>query len=136
MFQILSFYYRNYRWLRIACAISLLLCGVFFMLLFGGFPPLAWRFLAHVIATWPVLLATRGLLVVLPFLGLVLQSFLIAALWVALMFAIIKVLWYELFQAKQHPVQEEQEEPERHETKPQVQHTPLPVQSSPFDGIS
>lgn len=135
MFQTLFSHYRNYRWLRIVCAISLLLCAMLFIVLFDGFPPLAWHFLVHVIITLPVLWTTRGLLVILPLIGLVLQSFLIMMLWLAWTFAIIKVFQYEVFRARQQVVQEEDVEQEEQEVEPHVQHTSFPAQPSPFDAL-
>ena len=134
MFQTLSFYYRDYRWLRITCAIGLLLCGMVFIVLFGGFPPLAWRFLAHVLATLPGLWATQGLLVILPLLGLVLQSLLQLVLWGAWMFAAIKAVQYELFRARRAVVQKEEEQEEQ-EVEQQLHHPSLPAQESPFDAF-
>ena len=132
MVHTLSFSYKNSRWVRITYGAGLLLCGVVFILLFGGFPPLAWRFLVHVVATLPVLWTTKGLLVVVPFIGLVLQSLLIAMVWGAWMFAVIKALQYELFQARQHIVQEE---PEELGVEYNAQRPPLPAQASPFDAF-
>ncbi len=132
MFQTLYSSYTSYRWLRIICALSLLICGALFIMLFGGFPPLAWRLLAHVIATLSDLWAVRGLLIVLPFIGLSLQSFLLLVLWIAWMLACIKIIQYEweTLQGRRHFIQEVQEAEQQF-----VQTTSLPAQSSTFDAL-
>lgn len=131
MFQTLYSCYTNYRWLRIICAVGLLICGVFLIILFGGFPPLAWRFLAHVIPTLPTLWAMRGLLIVLPFIGLVLLSLLFFLFWLAWGFTCIKVLWYEweTFRARQRVVREVQQV----EQPQPVRNIPLSPQPSTYE---
>src|SRR5260221_8251635 len=111
MFENIFTAYTNYRWLRIACGIGLLVCGILLTVLSGGFPPFAWRFLTHVIATLPALWTMRGLLIVLPFIGLLLQSFLLLVLWIVWVFACIKVVQYEwsAFQERQHFAHDVQE---------------------------
>ena len=131
MFHTLFFSYRNYRWLRMISAIGLLLCGIAFIVLFGGFPPLAWRFLGHVITTLPGLWTTQGLQVVLPLLGLVLQSLLQLMLWIFWVFVVVKAVQYELFGTRQAVVQKEEEQ----EVELPIQHTPLPAPASPFDAF-
>ena len=102
MFQ--SFYatYRNYRWPRVACDAGLLLCGVLLVMLYGGFPPMAWRFLAQVLTTLPILWTAHGVFIVLPFVGLLLQSFMLLLLWLVWVFACGKSVQYEweLFQER------------------------------------
>ncbi len=95
MFQQLNATYRNRQWLRITCDVGLLLCGILLVVLCGGFPPVAWRFLVQVLITLPVLWAARGPLIVLPFIGLVLQSFLLLLLWLVWVFACGKSVQYE-----------------------------------------
>jgi len=102
MFQTLYTTYRSYRWLRIACGVGLLLCGILLIVLGGGFPPVAWRFLAQVVTTLPTLWSARGLFIVLPFIGLVLQSFLLLVLWLVWVFACVKSVQceWEMFQER------------------------------------
>ena len=90
MFQQFYESYRSYRWIRITCGLGLFLGGLLLVVFGGGFPPVAWRFLAQVVIALPALWATRGTHIIMPFIGLVLQSLLFLLLWLAWAFACVK----------------------------------------------
>jgi len=80
----------------------------------GGFPPWAWRFLASVLPQATALLATQGVGVLMPLLGLLLLSLSLLILWVVIVTALIKVMiaWWHDFYARS-PLERELEEADR-----------------------
>ncbi len=137
MFQSLYATYRNRQWLRIACDVGLLLCGILLVVLGGGLPPVAWRFLARVVVTLPILWTARGPLIVLPFIGLVLQSFLLLLLWFAWVFVCGKSVQYEWTLFQERRKSEEAQELEQYtlaEEQP-IGHS-VPVHTSSTASIS
>lgn len=95
MFQQFYESYRNHGWVRITCGLGLFLCGLLFVVFGGGFPPVAWRFLAQVVITLPALWSIHGMHILMPFIGLVLQSLWFSMLWLAWTYACIKCVLLE-----------------------------------------
>jgi serine/threonine protein phosphatase PrpC len=106
--------YNNSQAVRFALCLLLLLCAIMLLLFSGGFPPWAWRFLASVLPQSTALLATRGVGVLMPLIGLLLLSLSLLILWVVIVTALVKVLlaWWRDFYARS-PLERELEEAER-----------------------
>ena len=89
---------------KLAAFAGLVLCAGIFVVLSGGFPPWAWRFLfSSVLPNLPHLLAQQGAGVFLPLLGLLLLSLSLLIVWVVLIALMIKVgmrLWQD-YRARQ-----------------------------------
>ena len=86
--------FNNYRWVRIVSGLGLLLYGVLLYILPGGFPPWAWRFLAHVVPQLSQLQAVQGSAIFLPLLGLILLSLSLCILWGVWLAALCKMILY------------------------------------------
>ena len=102
MFQQFYESYRNHGWVRITCGLGLCLCGLLLVVFGGGFPPVAWRFLTQVIISLPALWSINGIHIIMPFIGLVLQSLLFSMLWLAWAFTCVKCVLceWEMFQER------------------------------------
>jgi len=105
--------YNNNQVVRFALCLLILLCAIMLLVFSGGFPPWAWRFLASVLPQATALLATQGVGVLMPLLGLLLLSLSLLILWVVIVTALIKVMvaWWRDFYARS-PLERELEEAE------------------------
>ncbi len=103
--------YANSRWVRIVVGISLLLASTMLLLLAGGFPPWAWRFLFQTLPQVPTLVQARGTIVFVPLFGLIVLSLALLVLWCVIVTAWINILiyWYHERQARQQFATELQE---------------------------
>jgi serine/threonine protein phosphatase PrpC len=81
--------YAAHRLIRFAAGISLGVTSVVLLATAGGFPPWAWRFLFQVLSQFPRLWADRGPGVILPFIGLLVLSLSVFALWGMIVLAAI-----------------------------------------------
>ncbi len=86
--------YTESRRVRMLVSLGLFVWGALLYALAGGFPPWAWRFLAHVLSQLPQLWANQGSAIIVPMVGLVLLSLSLFILWALLLFAVYKVVLY------------------------------------------
>ena len=90
---------------KLAAFAGLLLFAGIFVVLSGGFPPWAWRFLfSSVVPNLPHLLTQQGGGVFLPLLGLILLSLSLLIVWVVIVTLMIKIgtrLWLD-YRSSQH----------------------------------
>jgi serine/threonine protein phosphatase PrpC len=95
--------YTNYRSLRFAATIGLIVCALLLYWLPGGFPPWAWRFLFQVAPTVPHLWRVQGIVILLPLTGLVCFSIMLLLFWGMLVVALIKMVhyWWYAFRERQ-----------------------------------
>ncbi len=100
--EILQDAYRNSKWVRRGAWVGLLICAFTLLLFTGGFPPWAWHLLFAVIPTLPMLIATRGLGVLLPFIGLLSLSFALLLFWVGIVTAGLKMFQYWWQEQREH----------------------------------
>ncbi len=83
--------YTAHRWMRIAALPGLLIAGILLLLISGGFPPWAWRFLFQVMPQLPRLLQAHGLPIVFPLAALLLLSATLLFAWAAFVLACIRL---------------------------------------------
>ena len=86
--------YRQYRRVKIAALIGLIIDALLITGLAGGFPPWAWRFLAQIVPQLPQLWRVRGLAVLPSLIGLCLLSLSLLILWVVIIYLILKVAFH------------------------------------------
>ncbi len=119
--------YANALWVRLVVCISLFIVGVTLLLFSGGFPPWAWRFLLQTLPQVPTLVRTRGVIVFVPLVGLIVLSLALLILWSVIVTAWLNILvyWYKERQARQQFAAELQEAEElaAQETTHQIQST-------------
>jgi len=103
--------YANALWVRLVVCISLFIAGVTLLLFSGGFPPWAWRFLFQTLPQVPTLVRTRGFIVFVPLVGLIVLSLALLILWSVIVTAWLNILvyWYNERQARQQFAAELQE---------------------------
>jgi len=128
--------YANALWVRLVVCISLFITGVTLLLFSGGFPPWAWRFLFQTLPQVPTLVRTRGFIVFVPLVGLIVLSLVLLILWSVIVTAWLNILvyWYNERQARQQFAAELQEAEwlAAQETTHQVQHTEQQEQAVPL----
>jgi serine/threonine protein phosphatase PrpC len=96
--------YTNYRSLRLAACIGLIVCVALLYWLPGGFPPWAWHFLFQVVPTIPQLWQGQGFVILLPLMGVICLSVMLLLFWAMLVVAFIKMVqyWWYAFRERQH----------------------------------
>src|SRR5258708_2539433 len=96
--------YTNYRSLRLAACIGLIVCVALLYWLPGGFPPWAWHFLVQVVPTIPQLWQGQGFVILLPLMGVICLSVMLLLFWAMLVVAFIKMVqyWWYAFRERQH----------------------------------
>src|SRR5258706_13238144 len=86
--------YTNYKSLRLAACIGLIVCVALLYWLPGGFPPWAWHFLFQVVPTIPQLWQGQGFVILLPLMGVICLSVMLLLFWGMLVVAFIKMVQY------------------------------------------
>lgn len=96
--------YTNYRSLRLAACIGLIVCVALLYWLPGGFPPWAWHFLFQVVPRVPQLWQGQGFAILLPLMGVICLSVMLLLFWGMLIVAFIKMVqyWWYAFRERQH----------------------------------
>ncbi|HZU66152.1 MAG TPA: protein phosphatase 2C domain-containing protein [Ktedonobacteraceae bacterium] len=96
--------YISHKWTRLVLCVALGMTCVLLWWLSGGFPPWAWRFLAQVMPRLPELWQQRGLAILLPFAGLLLQSIALLIAWGGLIIMAIRIAshWLQERRELQH----------------------------------
>jgi Serine/threonine protein phosphatase len=95
--------YTQYRWIKVAALVGLALDALLLVVLAGGFPPWAWRFLTQTLLQLPQLWQVRGAALLPALLGLCLLSLSLLLLWVVIISLFIRVsqhLWQD-YRARQ-----------------------------------
>jgi len=108
--QVRRAYHRSLAARLVAYAV-LLIYGAMLFVFAGGFPPWAWRFLVITVPQIPALLHARGIVVLVPLLGLVLLSLALLVLWCVFVTAWLHIFLsgYQDWQASRHAAYEEPE---------------------------
>jgi hypothetical protein len=103
--------YTNYRSLRLAACIGLIVCVALLYWLPGGFPPWALRFLFQAVPRVPQLWQGQGFAILLPLMGVICLSVMLLLFWGMLIVAFIKMVqyWWYAFRERQHFLTELQE---------------------------
>ncbi|MFL5703019.1 MAG: hypothetical protein ACJ8AG_09360, partial [Ktedonobacteraceae bacterium] len=96
--------YTNYRSLRLAACIGLIVCVALLYWLPGGFPPWALRFLFQAVPRVPQLWQGQGFAILLPLMGVICLSVMLLLFWGMLIVAFIKMVqyWWYAFRERQH----------------------------------
>ncbi|MGH2506774.1 MAG: PP2C family protein-serine/threonine phosphatase, partial [Ktedonobacteraceae bacterium] len=93
--------YVTYRATRLLCILAVLGAALLLFLLSGGFPPWAWRFLVQTAPHVSTLLAQRGQVALVAFLGLMLLAVTILLAWWALLWLAWRMLFYEFYERRE-----------------------------------
>jgi len=96
--------YTNYKSLRLAACMGLIVCAALLYWLPGGFPPWAWHFLFQVVPTVPQLWQGQGFVILLPLMGVICLSVMLLLFWGMLVVAFIKMVqyWWYAFRERKH----------------------------------
>src|ERR1700730_12601032 len=96
--------YTNYKSLRLAACLGLIVCAVLLYWLPGGFPPWAWHFLLQVVPMIPQLWQGQGFVILLPLMGVICLSVMLLLFWGILVVAFIKMVqyWWYAFRERKH----------------------------------
>src|SRR5258708_13094432 len=121
--------YTNYRSLRLAACIGLIVCVALLYWLPGGFPPWAWHFLFQVVPTIPQLWQGQGFVILLPLMGVICLSVMLLLFWGMLVVAFIKMVqywWYAFRERKPFLLEFHEAEPlANHMSAAEIHHVPL-----------